>query len=147
MLILKSLLRICLCGSKRAAPKSFGAQKMSTVSFILIAVTIGIIGQLLVKGGLNRLGNLDFSVGLIETYLRIFFSPLVILGALSTFSSAFFWIYALTKVDLSFASPFLALSYVLILLCSWVFLGENIPLIRWVGVAIISFGVFLVARS
>ena len=120
---------------------------MSTVPFILIAVTIGIIGQLLVKLGLNRLGNLDFSVGFIETYLRILLSPLVILGTLTYVASAFIWVYALTKVDLSFAYPFLALSYVLILLCSWVFLGENVPLIRWVGVAIISFGVFLVARS
>ncbi|OEU84549.1 MAG: hypothetical protein BA873_13910 [Desulfobulbaceae bacterium C00003063] len=120
---------------------------MSTVPFILIAVTIGIIGQLLVKLGLNRLGNLDFSVGFIETYLRILLSPLVILGTLTYVASAFIWVYALTKVDLSFAYPFVALSYVLILLFSWLFLGENIPFIRWVGLLIICFGVFLISKS
>lgn len=120
---------------------------MSTAPFIVIAVAIGIVGQLLVKKGLNSLGNLNFSLGLLETYIKIFLSPLVILGSLTYFASVFFWVYALTKVDLSFAYPFLALSYVLILLCSWVFLGEHIPLIRWVGVVVICLGVLLVARS
>jgi drug/metabolite transporter (DMT)-like permease len=122
-------------------------QKMSTIPFILIAIAMATTGQLLVKFGLNRLGHLDFSTGFIITYLKICFTPLVVLGASITLASAFFWIYALTKVDLSYASPFLALSYLMVLLCSWVFLGENIPLIRWVGILIISFGVYLVTKS
>jgi drug/metabolite transporter (DMT)-like permease len=120
---------------------------MSAIPHILIAISIGIIGQLLVKKGLNSLGNINFSVGFLETYLKIFLSPFVILGSLTYITSVFFWVYALTKVDLSFAYPFLALSYVLILLSSWIFLGESIPLIRWVGVIVICLGVFLVARS
>ena len=121
--------------------------KISNIPFILIAVTVGVSGQLMVKKGINVLGSLDFSSRLFHTYTKIFLSPVVLLGSITYAASVFFWVYALTKVDLSFAYPFLGLSYVLILLCSWVFLGEYIPLIRWVGVLVICLGVFLVAKS
>ena len=120
---------------------------MSSVPFILIAVLLAVIGQLLVKRGLNLLGPIDFSAGLIFTYVTIFTSPLVIIGTLSYTSSIFFWLYALTRVDLSFAYPFLALSYVLVILASWLILGEHIPVLRWIGVFIIALGVLVVAKS
>ncbi|MFX0203081.1 MAG: EamA family transporter [Candidatus Hodarchaeota archaeon] len=117
------------------------------IPFILIAVTTGVVGQLLIKRGLNSLGYLDFSINFISSYLKIFFSPYVFLGCIIYFLAMCFWLYALSKVDLSFAYPFVALSYVLILVVSWGFLGESISLIRWSGVLIICFGVLLVSRS
>ncbi len=120
---------------------------MSPVLVIIIAVLLGVIGQLLSKKGLNLLGNIDFSANLIAGYSKIFFSPYVIMGSLIYVLSVFFWVYSLSKVDLSFAYPFLALSYVLIVLAAWLFLGENIPLLRWIGVLVICFGVFLISKS
>jgi drug/metabolite transporter (DMT)-like permease len=122
-------------------------KNMSIISFILIAVTIGVVGQVSIKKGLNSLGGLDFSSRIIATYLKILLSPYVILGCLTYFISIFFWLYVLYRVDLSFAYPFLALSYVLVILTSWLFLGEAIPLIRIIGVVVICFGVLLVAKS
>jgi drug/metabolite transporter (DMT)-like permease len=61
--------------------------------------------------------------------------------------SLLIWFYVLTKVDLSIAYPFLALSYVLVLLFSWLILGESISALRIVGVSVISCGVILVAKS
>jgi drug/metabolite transporter (DMT)-like permease len=113
----------------------------------MIAVTIGVVGQIFIKMGVNLVGDIDFSGGFISAYLKIFLTPWVITGSLIYFSSTFFWLYALSKVDLSFAYPFLALSYVLIILSSRFFLGESIPLIRWIGVLVICFGVFLVSKS
>ncbi len=55
--------------------------------------------------------------------------------------------YTLMKVDLSFAYPFVALSYVIIIITAWLFLGENISLLRLVGVLVICLGVFLISRS
>lgn len=118
---------------------------MSTVPFIVIAVILAVVGQLFVKKGINLLGHIDFSAGLIAAYSKIFISPLVIVGILIYTSSIFFWVYALSRVDLSFAGPFLALTYVLIILTSWLILGETIPFLRWLGVLVICFGVFLVS--
>lgn len=120
---------------------------MNAVFMIFLAVILAVIGQIFVKFGLNSLMPIDFSSGLFSTYLRIFLTPLVLIGSFVYFLSIFFWIYSLTKVDLSFAYPFLALSYVLIAVASLVFLNERISLLRWIGIFVICFGVYLVSRS
>ena len=120
---------------------------MPVITIILVAVMLAVAGQILVKAGLNRLGIIDFSAGVIKTYLKIFLTPMVLLGTISYTFSGFFWIYALTKADLSYAFPFLILSYVLIILSSWLILGESIPLMRWIGIFIICLGMLLVYRT
>lgn len=119
----------------------------SAVLFIILAVTINVIGQLIIKTGLNRIGAVDFSEGVIQAYQKILLSPYVLAGSVTYAFSILFWLYALSKVDLSYAFPFLALSYVLILIASWLFLGEQVTLLRVVGVCVICVGVFLVYRS
>jgi drug/metabolite transporter (DMT)-like permease len=120
---------------------------MSTIPYILAAVFLSVIGQVFVKIGLLNLGDINISEGLISFYLKIFISPLVIIGTFIYTFSILFWLYGLTKVDLSFAYPFLALSYVLIILFSRFYLGESIPPLRWIGVSAICFGVLLISKS
>jgi drug/metabolite transporter (DMT)-like permease len=124
-----------------------GERRMSVVITLFIAVALAVSGQMFVKKGLNLLAPIDFSSGLLATYARIFLSSYVLVGSFLYFLSVFFLIYALTKVDLSFAFPFLALSYVLITIAAFAFLGERISLLRWIGVAVICIGVFLVSKS
>lgn len=114
---------------------------------IFLVVTINVSGQLLIKKGLNGLRDIDFSSRAFMSYLNIFGSPYVVAGCLSYFISMLLWLYALSKVNLSFAYPFLALGYVLVMLTSWYFLGESIPTLRWIGVLVICFGIFLVSKS
>lgn len=120
---------------------------MPIIVYIIIAIVLSVISQLLTKAGLNALGNLDLSHGFTSFYLKIFLSPWVILGVVAYTIAGFFWLYSLTKVDLSFAYPFLALSYVLILLFSRVFFYESVSPLRWAGVLVICLGVILVSRS
>jgi drug/metabolite transporter (DMT)-like permease len=120
---------------------------MSPIPFIIMAVTMSAIGQVLIKKGINVLGNIDFSSGLITSYMKIFLLPYVILGSLVYVISLFIWVYALSKVALSFAYPFLALSYVMIIVASRVFLGETVPFLRVLGILVICIGILLVAKS
>lgn len=118
-----------------------------TILFILLSVFLTATGQVFIKRGLNSLGNVDLTGGILSFYIRVFLSPPVLLGSLLYLISVFSWLYALSKVDLSFAYPFISLSYVLVLFFSWWFLGETVSLLRWAGIFIISFGVFLISRS
>ena len=117
------------------------------ILMILIAVLLAVFGQILVKMGLNASGGINFSSGFVWAYVQLFMSPKIIIGTISYTVSIFFWLYALSRVDLSFAYPFLAVSYVLIVLASWLLLGEQVPMLRWAGVLAICFGVLLVAIS
>jgi len=120
---------------------------MPAVLIILVAILFSVTGQIFLKTGLNIMGPIDFSSGFILTYFKIFLSPYVMVGVFTYVLSVLFWVYALSKVDLSFAYPFVALSYVLILITSKLFLGETIPMIRWIGVFVICIGVILISRS
>jgi drug/metabolite transporter (DMT)-like permease len=119
--------------------------------FVILCLTmstlLGVIGQVFIKKGINAIGVLDFSSGLAMSYGRIFFNPFVILGLGLYFFGVFFWLYSLSKVDLSFAFPFVSLSYVLVVIMSWWFLGEHISAMRWAGVATICVGVLLISRT
>jgi len=50
-------------------------------------------------------------------------------------------------VDLSFAYPFIGLTYVMVLVLSRFILKEDVNLIRWAGAIIITIGVIVISRG
>ena len=122
-------------------------QKLHAIIFILSAVLINVVGQIFIKKGLNSMTNLNFSGNLFSTYINIFLSPNVMIGLCTYFISVLLWLYALSIVDLSYAFPFLALSYIMVIIGSWLFLGESISAVRLIGVLVICIGVSIVAVS
>ena len=63
------------------------------------------------------------------------------------FLSAASWLFLLTKLDISFVQPILALTYVVTPILAVFFLGESVPPLRWVGIAVVVVGVYLIART
>jgi drug/metabolite transporter (DMT)-like permease len=57
------------------------------------------------------------------------------------------WLLVLYRMDVSRAFPFLALTSVVVVAASRIFLGERVPLHRWLGVGIIALGIALVATT
>jgi multidrug transporter EmrE-like cation transporter len=57
------------------------------------------------------------------------------------------WMWALSRVDISFAYPFLAVGYVFVSLMAWQWLGENINTMRLLGMAIIIVGIMVLSRG
>ncbi len=116
---------------------------------IVVSVSLGVVGQLSLKVGMNRVGAIDAAslARPVETLLSVFSMPLVWLGLACYGLSALFWLVILSRLDLSYAYLMLASMYVLIPLVSWLFLGERIPPMRWVGMVVVVLGVVIVARS
>jgi drug/metabolite transporter (DMT)-like permease len=56
------------------------------------------------------------------------------------------WIYVLRHIPLSIAFPLSNVVHVLVPLSCWIFLGEHISAARWCGIAIVVFGLAVVAR-
>jgi len=64
-----------------------------------------------------------------------------------TIVAALGWLLAVSRAQLSFVCPFMALSYVLVALFSLVIFKEDVTTLRWLGIMVICLGVFLVSRS
>jgi len=56
------------------------------------------------------------------------------------------WIYVLRHIPLSIAFPLSNVVHVLVPLSCWIFLGEHISETRWCGIAIVIFGLAVVAK-
>lgn len=120
-----------------------------SLALILVAVAFGVVGQLALKSGMTQVGRIgsQHTIFVAHTIVRVLTTPAVLIGLACYGLGAVAWLVVLSRLDLSFAYPFLALNFVLITLASRLVLGETVPPMRWLGVLIICLGVIVVARS
>ena len=71
----------------------------------------------------------------------------ILLGLGCTGVSMALWLTVISNLELSFAYPFVALSYVLITLYGWAALSEDVGGLRLAGVASIMVGVVIISRT
>jgi drug/metabolite transporter (DMT)-like permease len=126
-----------------------GSRKM-LITLILASVVLAGVAQLTLKTGVNRVthssggGVLQLSGSSLKA---LFSSPVVWVGLALFGLSAVVWLFALSRASLSFAYPFAALGYVIIVAFSMLVLHEKVPPLRWAGVALIVSGIILVAQT
>ncbi len=118
------------------------------IPLILAVVTTNAISQLLLKQGMINIGKFEFTAsGILRTLPSIVFSPYVIGGLLTLIFSMGLHLLALSRVDISFAYPFLSVSYVIVLFAGYFFFGESVTSYRIAGVGLICIGTIFVAHS
>ena len=122
---------------------------MKPIFLALAAPAIGTIGQLLLKHVMNGIGPLGAAqfYSPIQTVFRLLVNPLFVAAVLLYCVGFVLWLVVLSKLQLSYAYPILALSYCLVPLLSRLIFGEPVSLMRWIGIAIICVGVVLVGLS
>jgi multidrug transporter EmrE-like cation transporter len=133
-----------------AGPTSKKGNLAMLIALILLSVTLAAVAQLTLKHGMNAVND-DLSparFGVDARSLRTLVrTPAIYTGLFLFGLSALVWLVVLSRASLSFAYPFAALTYVLILLFDLLFLDETVPPLRWAGVALIVAGIFLVSRT
>ena len=90
---------------------------------------------------------MTLEAGLIPTVFRIVFNPWVFLGLTTFVVSMASHLVVLSRVDLSFAYPFLSLAYVVVAVVAWFLFKEEIGAYKIAGIAFICIGTVLIAQS
>jgi len=122
--------------------------RMFDILAIFLSISLAVVGQLLLKMGMLRIGRFSLNIStIVQQYTRIFLNLFVIAGVIGFFLSMLVWLYVLSRLELSTAYPFVALNYVLILFVSHFLLKETITPVKIMGVAVIVLGVFLISRG
>ncbi|HEX9123966.1 MAG TPA: multidrug resistance protein [Actinomycetota bacterium] len=118
------------------------------IALILLSVTLAALAQLTLKHGMNQVTSRTGVLQANGESLRSVITTAAVWGGLFLFGlSAVVWLGVLSRTSLSFAYPFAALTYVLILLFDRFVLDETVPPLRWAGVAFIAIGIFLISRT
>ena len=118
------------------------------MNYLLMAVSIllAVAGQLLMKRGMISFGSFPISQ-LLASIIPMFLNPWVFFGFVCFGLSSIFWLVVLSRLPLSLVYPMVSVAYVLVALASLLFFKENVSFIRWLGIAVIMVGVFLISRS
>lgn len=118
---------------------------------ILLSVLLAATAQLTLKHGMTQVTGrgaapLDLKSP-VAAFRRIAANAAVWVGLGTFVVSAAVWLLVLSRVSLSFAYPFVSLTYVLILVFDRLILHESVSGLRWAGVAFIVAGILLVSRT
>jgi multidrug transporter EmrE-like cation transporter len=114
------------------------------VAWIYVAVTITftVYGQILLKWRVGHRGHLpvDFG-GKVAFFTHLMLDPWVLSVLAAGLVAALSWMAAVSRLPLSRAYPFVALSFVMVLLLSAVFFGEALTWAKVAGVALVIAGI------
>lgn len=116
------------------------------IPFILFTVITNAAAQILLKHGMNAVGA--FTIGSessVALASRILFNPFVMLGLTTFVVSTASHMFVLSRVDVSFAYPFLSLAYVLVAVWAVTFLNESLSTNQIIGIGAILVGTVLIA--
>ncbi|ACM20645.1 membrane protein, putative [Geotalea daltonii FRC-32] len=122
---------------------------LKTLIVMLVAITAGTIGDILLAKGMKELGDLSSMNlrGILNVAVQALTSPKLIIGTTMLAIFFFLWLAVLSWEDLSVALPMQALNYVLVAFLSQYFLHETVTPMRWAGTVLVCVGVMLITKS
>ncbi len=115
---------------------------------ILAGVMLNALAQLTLKQGMRTIGHFSFSMdNLLRMATTIGFNPYVLTGLCCYVVSVVIWLLVLSRVEVSFAYPLLSVGYIVTALAGWLLFDESMNLLRWSGIGVICFGVWLITQT
>jgi len=84
---------------------------------------------------------------LLSILLRILSSPSIWLGIASLLTFFVAYMLVLTWADYSYVQPASSFSYAVVAVLSYFILGDHVSPLRWLGIAVICVGVFIVGHT
>ena len=122
---------------------------MSPKVMIWISVILSGVAQIFLKQGMAHVGalsaqekkrTLGLAIGVV-TEKFVWFWGIAFAAAMAL------WLVGLQHVDLSYAYPLVSVGYVVVSILAAAFLGERVDRNRWLAIAVIGFGVWMIAGS
>ena len=119
-----------------------------TILLIVISVLLNCAAQLCMKKGMMSIGEISGGMqGLIAAMPSMIMNGYLWLSLFCYGLSFLLWMVVLSKVDVSYAYPFLSIGYILSAVVGYYAFGENVTPIRILGIIVICIGVVLISRS
>lgn len=114
-----------------------------TILMVLFNCVLGVIGQLCLKTSMNNVGRIGISSlhNWQSLLLKVLSMPLIWVGMSLYIIGAAVWLVILSRTNLSIAYPLLSINFILVILASWLFLGEPLTYQRIIAISIICVGI------
>jgi drug/metabolite transporter (DMT)-like permease len=122
---------------------------LKTFLMIGIIVLAGPLGNVLLGKGMKTVGAVTVSSpsDLLHLFIRVFTTGSIWLGIASLLTFFLAYMLVLSWADYSYVQPASSFAYAVVAILSVVLLGEAVSPVRWLGIAIICLGVFVVGQT
>lgn len=117
---------------------------MNLINFILIlaGVLLNAAAQLLLKQGMNTIGDVSLEAGSIMSMIfQAAINPHILVGVVCYVASFPLWLIVLSKVEVSVAYPFLSLGYIVAAFVGYFYMGETLGVYKILGILTICTGI------
>lgn len=116
------------------------------IVLILLSVLLNCAAQLLIRKGMLVEGEVGMQNML--SHVGSMITNLWLWGAMLCYAlSILLWMSVLSKVEVSYAYPFLSVGYVVSAVAGYALFNENLSPVRIAGIIVICVGVILISRS
>jgi drug/metabolite transporter (DMT)-like permease len=116
--------------------------------YVFLTILLSVYTQLIIKWQIIKVGALPTPISSKFVFLlQLLFNPWIISGFVAGFIAALFWMMAMTKLELSYAFPFVSLSFVLVFILSLLFFHETFTIQKLLGLLMIVGGVVVLAQG
>ncbi|MEM9722683.1 MAG: hypothetical protein AAGA10_25680 [Bacteroidota bacterium] len=121
---------------------------MNPIFYAVVSILLVATSQFLFKQGVSELSDeLQEVPSIWQKAIKAMFKPTIFGGLALNGIAAFFWLLALSDLELSFIFPFLALNYILIPVGASILYKEELTSNRVIGIFVICAGVLVIAFS
>jgi uncharacterized membrane protein len=120
-----------------------------TCFLILLVVTFGPLGNVLLSKGMKQIGpvTIHTAAQFLDVFTQIFTSGSIWLGIASQLTFFVAFMLVLSWADYSYVQPATAISYGMVALLGHFALHESVSPMRWFGIFIICWGVLIVGHT
>ena len=123
---------------------------MNLITFIiaLVSVSLNALAQIALRKTMLTLEQMPSELsGYFNLALNLLSNIWFMLGMGCYVISIGLWMVVLGKVEVSLAYPLLSVGYILTAVIGYFFMGENVNLIRIIGLTFICVGIIIISRS
>ena len=117
--------------------------------YIFLSVIFAVTSQLIIKWKMSAFYFTEHD-SLIDKFTFAFtmlLNPWIMLSIFMTLLSGLSWMIAMTKFDLSYAYPFTALGFVMVVLFSALLFREPLTYEKIAGLLFVVIGIYIASRS
>jgi multidrug transporter EmrE-like cation transporter len=112
--------------------------------YIIMTILLTVYGQLVFKWQIDKAGPFPQGIPQITGYLlKLLIQPWIITCYLAALIASLLWIAALRHFELSYAYPYMSLTFGLVLLFSIILFQETASLPKIIGTILIIIGVII----
>lgn len=119
---------------------------MMKLVLILPSIALNVAAQLFIRKGMLAVGEIDV-LQLTENVLKMLLNLWLWAAMICYVASFLLWMVVLSKVEVSYAYPFLSVGYVFAALAGYLWFNESLSAVRMLGIFVICLGVCLISRS